>query len=184
MRLLALSIRVWLIAIALLCWTSDVLAEGAVWTQKHLFVDDYTSAVWQPVIAETVANFNGILPKRAPQLVYRAMGVQTCESLPDYDQPRAISVCNGPVTDGDGVTDSAWWKHEFRRVKITLEPTIRSTNRLNVTCHEFMHALTNIPDQDGDPEPVTSCVWGRLSTPGSFDVAYLKRVYHKYARDK
>jgi hypothetical protein len=183
-RLLGLLTRVWLVAIALLCWTPEVLAEGAVWKQKHLLVDDYTSAVWQPVIAETVASFNAVLPKRAPQLVCRALGEQSCGSLPDYGQPRAISVCNRVVSDGDGLTDSTWWQHEFRRVKITLEPTIRQSNRLNVTCHEFMHALTNIPDQDGDPEPDTSCVWGDLSAPGSFDIAYIKRVYRKYAKPR
>src|SRR4051794_23239573 len=82
--------RVWLIAIALLGWTPGVLAEGAVWKQKHLLVDDYTSEVWQPVIAETVASFKAVLPKRAPQLVYRSLGEQSCDSLPEYGQPRTI----------------------------------------------------------------------------------------------
>ena len=181
---MGLIARVWLAVVVLLLWTPEVLAGGAVWKQKHLLIDDYTSSVWQPIVAETVASFNAILPKQAPQLVYRTMGEQPCEGLPDCGQPNAISVCNGVVEGGDGLTNSSWLNHQFRRAKITLEPTIRPGNRRNVTCHELMHALTNIPDQDGDPEPTTSCVWGRLSTPGTFDIAYIKRVYHKYARDQ
>jgi hypothetical protein len=51
----------------------------------------------------------------------------------------------------------------------------------NPPCHEMMHALTNILDNYG-AAPDTSCVWGSLTNPGPFDVAYLKRVYDKQRR--
>ena len=46
----------------------------------------------------------------------------------------------------------------------------------NTVCHELMHAVTGIKDRY-HRRPKTSCVWGSLSTPGRFDVAYARRVY-------
>ena len=45
-------------------------------------------------------------------------------------------------------------------------------------CHEFMHATTGIPDNYG-AHPDTSCVWGSLSAPGSFDAQFAHKVYAK-----
>ena len=65
---------------------------------------------------------------------------------------------------------------QLSRVRITLPEATNPGLRDNVVCHEFMHATTGIPDNYG-ARPDTSCVWGDLSAPGSFDAQYAHQVY-------
>jgi hypothetical protein len=48
----------------------------------------------------------------------------------------------------------------------------------NTVCHELMHALTHIPDNDAGR--ADSCVWGELDHLGDFDIRYLHHHLAKF----
>lgn len=152
---------------------------GAIWRGKTLLIRDFTDTPWRPFVAQTVAAFNAMLPKRAPRLIYRAMDELAC---PRVRVKRGIAVCNAPGRTPGAVTPHIE-HHEFSRAVVRIEPWDDHPYPLILLCHEFMHATTDIPD---DPDPIystheaMSCVWGQLDHPGPFDRAYAHWVYGKY----
>ena len=168
-----------LAALVLLASAATVLAAGAVWTSKSVGVYDYTTAAWRPIVETTVAEFNAMLPARAPSLVYHVMGESPCDQISEQLHRGGIVVCNAPMlASGDELGRTVFYtsQGQLSRVRITLPEATNQALRDNVVCHEFMHATTGIPDNYG-ARPDTSCVWGNLSAPGSFDAQYAHQIY-------
>jgi hypothetical protein len=166
-------------ALVLLASAPTVLAAGAVWTSKSVGVYDYTSAVWRPIVAATVEEFNAMLPARGPRLHYQVVGETPCDQISQQLHQRGIAVCTAPMLSSDnelGRTEFYVSQGQLSRVRITLPETTNPGLRDNVVCHEFMHATTGIPDDYG-ARPDTSCVWGDLSAPGSFDAQFARKAY-------
>ena len=166
-------------ALVLLASAPTVLASGAVWTSKSVGVYDYTTAAWRPIVETTVAEFNAMLPARAPSLFYQVMGETPCDQISEQLHRGGIVVCNAPMlASGDELGRTVFFvsQGQLSRVRITLPEATIAGLRDNVVCHEFMHATTGIPDNYG-ARPDTSCVWGRLSAPGSFDAQYARKLY-------
>ena len=165
-------------ALVLLASASTVLGR-AVWTSNSVGVYDYTSAAWRPIVAATVEEFNAMLPERAPSLFYRVIGETPCDQISPQLHRGGIVVCTAPTLSSDdelGLTEFFVNQGQISRVRITLPEATDPGLRDNVVCHEFMHATTGIRDNYG-ARPDTSCVWGDLSAPGSFDAQYARKVY-------
>jgi hypothetical protein len=163
--------RLLLVLLMLIPVAEGAVAEGPVWRGKTVVVRDATPPAWKPYVEAMVAEFNAMLPKRAPRLVYRAV-----EEAPCGGKGRGIVVC---VADHFGHPDVAGEMQRLSRThaEIRLLPFERFVEPRIVLCHELMHALTGIPDNAALPYPDDSCVWGFLPHPGSFDVAYAQAVY-------
>jgi hypothetical protein len=134
---------------------------------KRIVVEDHTSAAWDGIIAETVDDFNRVMPKKGPKLVYKRGEAIACAS--------SITVCAGDIApywglaiyNTDSIGDGA--------IQVTDDPAITPALREAVACHEFMHILTGIRDNYGaNPQ---SCVWGWRDAPGPFDIEYLDDFY-------
>jgi uncharacterized membrane protein YgcG len=173
-----------LAALVLLASAPMVLAAGAVWTSNSVGVYDYTSAAWRPIVEMTVGEFNAMLPARAPSLLYLVMGETPCDQISEQLHRGGIVVCNAPMlASGDELGRTVFYvsQGQLSRVRITLPEATNAGLRDNVVCHEFMHATTGIADNYG-ARPDTSCVWGDLSAPGSFDAQYAHQVYKQKDR--
>src|SRR5215216_2349896 len=168
-----------LAALVLLASAATVLAAGAVWTSNSVGVYDYTSAAWRPIVEMTVGEFKAMLPARAPSLLYQVMTETPCDQISEQLHRGGIVVCNAPMlASGDELGPTVFFvsQGQLSRVRITLPEATIAGLRDNVVCHEFMHATTGIPDNYG-ARPDTSCVWGNLSAPGSFDAQYAHQIY-------
>jgi hypothetical protein len=127
---------------------------------SEIVIEDRSGAAWSPVVAAMVEEFAAA----APHLRLRyERGAGECTPV----RGRVV-VCEGDmgsVVAGTIVT--------YRLV--TLGPIDRFPlpTPANVVCHELMHALTGISDNQGSRED--SCVWGYLETPGAFDLTWLER---------
>jgi len=168
-------------ALVLLASAPMVLAAPPPSPSKSVGVYDYTTAAWRPIVETTVAEFNAMLPARAPSLFYQVMGETPCDQISEQLHRGGIVVCNAPMlASGDELGRTVFFvsQGQLSRVRITLPEATIAGLRDNVVCHEFMHATTGIPDNYG-ARPDTSCVWGNLSTPGSFDAQYAHQVYNQ-----
>jgi hypothetical protein len=137
------------------------LAVDAGKGRNRVYVNDYTNS---PVVAETVDDFNAIMPKRGPHLIYRAMPYASCEALTVCVDQNLIEFAG----------HASWWRGNGRIVlnKDYVEE--------NTVCHEFMHVLTRVGDAyDTNPD---SCVYGQLNDPGGADIALLREQYQRKKR--
>jgi hypothetical protein len=145
-----------LVVVLLLCVALVPVADAG---KRHdrrdrVIVTDYTAS---PVIAETVADFNRVMPRRGPRLVYRAVSGQCAQPL---------TVCPREL---DGFAGLAY----IGANRIEIDPDYRESE--NVACHEFMHVLARVGDNyDSDP---ASCLYGQLDDPGPTDIALLRERY-------
>lgn len=145
--------------------------------QRVIVVHDYTSAAWDGVVQQTVADFNAVMPKRGPLLNYeRAQG--ECPYLAPRRTIVYCSVTYIPPHQPGGVPPAGTVFNRRTIHLLDLDPDI-SQWRFNHACHELMHVLTGIPDTERSAT-VESCVWGFLPGPGSFDVAQLRQRYGKH----
>jgi DMSO/TMAO reductase YedYZ molybdopterin-dependent catalytic subunit len=174
----ARTMRVLLVLLAILLVLPGEV--GARRGKRVLVIRDYTSAAWEGVVEQTVADFNAVMPQRGPDLRYERMEATSCEALVvPRPRDRFVALCSVAAFDRDfgalflrgGVLAfsdryTGPWYDQFRAT---------------VVCHEFMHLLTNIPDNDG-ALPDQSCVWGDLSQPGSFDIDRLRETYRRNHR--
>lgn len=155
---------------------------GAAWKQKRVPVYDYTPDEWKPVVAQVVADFNAVMPKRAPELVYTPMGGLDCAALPTYGGAGRITVCLGERNEGlrSGLGRA------IDRALVSVHAGAAIEARRHLLCHEFMHVVTGIPDVESSTRSrhdAESCVWGNvLDTPGPRDVAFAKRAYARKHR--
>src|SRR5215204_1825423 len=85
-----------LAAAVLLTSSANVLATGAAWAKKHVGVYDYSSAAWRPIVETTVAEFNAMLPARAPHLVYHPMSDAPCSQISSKMHRGGVTVCGVP----------------------------------------------------------------------------------------
>jgi hypothetical protein len=175
------------VMLALVSWLflgPAAAAREPVWQQERVVVYDYTSAQWDGVIAQTVAGFNAMLPRTAPRLIYRRMDAVECVSIP-WTQRGIIACSSSTISYEDGVARGGLIRgtggpHGNRHVRVELMEYVDASWRQQAACHEFMHAITGIPDNYGaNPE---SCVWGSLTSPGPFDADYAKKMYGKKKR--
>lgn len=171
-----------------------LLPEGAMaarWETKVVTVEDRTAPLWNGDVANTVVEINAMLPKHGPRLMYQHMPEIACQDA--KARRNTIIVCSGDDIGGNaaGSTDFTLWKTGgIWGVAIRLSNTYRgdAAEAERIVCHEFMHASTGIGDNSvfdpvtgvrTYPYPDSSCVWGELPDPGSFDIAYAEQVYGK-----
>lgn len=170
-----------LLALALLTITPDALAVGGAWRTRTIVVADHTPDAWQSTVKTVLADFNRVMPKRVPRLVYRNRATVPCERQRKraWRTGTAIALCAGDsVAVGD--TAYAWHRHEIRASRVRIwsgEPALGLPETL---CHELMHAVTGMPDDGGVVNQPGSCVWGRATAPGPIDVAFARKVYRKH----
>lgn len=145
--------------------------------QGVIAVYDRTSDAWNGVIEETVADFNAIMPPQGPRLVYVDQSGVLCA--------QDVKVCSGYVDPKYGGFAITRAPGEGEILLTDIIPLSRQGMEM-IACHEFMHVLTQIPDDYiidaiGNviwQHPGTdSCVWNWSENPGSFDIATLKSVY-------
>jgi hypothetical protein len=171
-------VRAFVLALCVLLLAPDALAAPTVWAKKSVRVLDYSSPKWAGLVEGMVDEFNGMLPKSAPRLVYRDMRERACQDLKPSPVVGAIIVCSMPTAPFVGMTGVLHDGTTIVETRIMLNDTLFLTTRdaTNTVCHELMHAVTGIKDRY-QRRPKTSCVWGSLPTPGRFDVAYARKVY-------
>jgi hypothetical protein len=161
--------RLALILVALLfLLTGDSAATKPPPAKPPIVVIDRTGPGWTDAVRKTVANFNAVMPPNGPRLVYQRAAAG-CED---------VDVCSGDASGNLGLT---WfWATDppgVGHIVLTDTLPIFPLPKLNIVCHEMMHALTHIGD-NYDARPQTSCVWGSILTrPGRFDVARLQETY-------
>ena|SRR5688500_7439718 len=182
-----------IVALLLLLIAPEALADPPPWAGTTVPIHDYTSSDWDGIFGATVGQFNAMLAPGGPRLVYRRMSPTPCDAIttPKPKKWRGIVVCSSgtPLPNnfaGYTTWDVGWGQRQglvLRRVQIALTFPVTGSQH-NLACHELMHAVTGIPDNYG-AAPDTSCVWGDLPSPGSFDVAHAKQVYEgKKPNDK
>jgi len=128
---------------------------------------DGSSPAWDGVVATAVGQFNALHISGMPKIRYRRGAAAAC---PEY----RISVCAlRPDSPYGGITYAR--KHRAR-VMLTDFPSTPEW-KANAACHELMHVLVpDLPDNYG-ARPDTSCLWGSLGAPGSWDI---KKLRHRY----
>jgi hypothetical protein len=127
---------------------------------NRVHVMDYTNSA---VVAETVDNFNDIMPRGGPRLVYWGMPHASCENITVCVDPNLVEFAGMAYID---------------KKRIKINPDYR--NNENVMCHEFMHILTRVSDAyNTNPD---SCVYGYLDDPGGADIALLRERYQRKKR--
>jgi hypothetical protein len=171
-------VRALLLALSILLLGPNALAAPMVWAEKSVRVLDYSTPKWDGLVEGMVAEFNGMLPESAPRLVYRRMPQRACQDLKSRPVVGAIIVCSVPAAPFVGITGVLHDGTTIVETRVMLNDRLYLNTRqaTNTVCHELMHAVTGIKDRY-HRRSKTFCVWGSLSTPGRFDVAYARRVY-------
>jgi hypothetical protein len=171
-------VRASLLALSILLLGPNALAAPMVWVEKSVRILDYSTPKWDGLVEGMVDEFNGMLPESAPRLVYRRMPERACQDLKPRPVIGAIIVCSVPAAPFVGITGVLHDGTTIVETRVMLNDMMFRNTRdaTNTLCHELMHAVTGIKDRY-HRRPKTSCVWGSLSTPGRFDVAYARRVY-------
>src|SRR5215212_740656 len=125
-----------------------------------------------------VNEFNAMLPQSTPRLVYRRMPERACEDLDPHPVLGAIIVCSVATGSFVGMTGVLHDGTTIVETRVMLNDTmfLKTRDATNTVCHELMHDVTGIKDRYYR-RPKTSCVWGSLTTPGRFDMAYARKVY-------
>lgn len=142
---------------------------------QTMTVNDGSGPGWGAAVAQTVQEFNAIMPPGGPRLVYARQEPGAC-----LGGKRAIAVCGVSSLPGNVPPESQ--AYSTGRFVYLLDATAHEPPAVvaNTVCHEFMHALTGIPDNEDSRSD--SCVWGRLTSPGPFDVAQLAARYPRKKR--
>lgn len=174
--------RLVLIAALLLPLAVEAKSDrGVAWSEyKRVPVWDHTGGAWDGDLAIAVSDFNTAMPKGVPALVYRSAPAVPCPNI--KRKRRGIVVCFDPGADGGMVTIAPAAKNDgYRRIVIEVNPSIRvwMESATGAFCHELMHAVTGVGHPANQRELLPSCVLGTETTPGSWDVAFAKRVYAK-----
>lgn len=145
------------------------------WGAHRIIIADYTVHRWSPIVTETVDEFNDVMPGGGPSLTYEQRPSTLCADLPPNPARGEVWVCASDSVANCGVTVPLRHKGSIRGAAIGIPDACLEAGK-GVVCHEMMHALTGIPDNYG-ALPDTSCVWGDLTSPGSWDIALLRDVY-------
>lgn len=153
-------------------------------SRNTLIVHDYTSPPWDGVVSQTVNEFNAVMPKRGPRLIYTRHEAASCD-IGHARVRKTVKVCSLPEMNAAG-------RAHTRQQVILLNDTYTGDwydqFRAMTVCHEFMHILTHVVDNNSYdpvtgittwPLPYESCVWGVLNQPGPFDVDLLRQRYGK-----
>jgi hypothetical protein len=144
--------------------------------QRVLVVRDYTSEAWAGVVEQTVDDFNAVMPKGGPKLVYERMEPISCVVHPTQRRRSVLDICSVPELP------SGARAHPRQKV-ILLNDTYTGPYydrfRATTACHEVMHILTRVDDNVG-ALPDQSCVWGELAQPGPFDIDLLRKTYGRH----
>jgi hypothetical protein len=171
-------VRALMLALLVLLLAPEALAAPTVWAEQSVRVLDYSTSQWDGLVEGMVDEFNGMLPESAPQLVYRRMPKRACQDLKSRPFFGAIVVCSVATAPFVGMTGVLHDGTTIVETRVMLNDTmfLNTRDATNTVCHELMHAVTGIKDRYYR-RPKTSCVWGSLTTPGRFDMAYARKVY-------
>jgi hypothetical protein len=119
-----------------------------------------------------VSAFNASMPHGGPQLSWREGSLNPC--LPNPKKGRIV-FCQLPSDSTySGATSYRIHDGKITGAQVGIHPA--GVHDENLLCHEMMHALTRVID-NYDARPDTSCVWGSLNEPGSWDIAMLESIY-------
>jgi hypothetical protein len=169
------AMKALVVALALLVLAPDALAGGFVWERQRVRVWDYTSPLYDGVVTATVRDFNAIMPKRGPRLVYRRMPQRPCAAV--KRKHRGITLCNvAPGADGE-FTDYRQARHATRRtvVKFINDADVLDGSpdpvRWSVE-HEMTHAVFGAPERVANSD----------ITPGSPLHRFAQRLYRQHGR--
>jgi hypothetical protein len=167
----ARTMRVLLVLLVLLILPGEVEARRG---QRVLVIRDYTSASWQGVVAQTVQDFNAVMPQGGPELRYERADEGACPQF----RTREVAVC---LVAADSIAPAVGrvYVADKGAAHIVVSDAYRPTSVL--LCHELMHVLTGVGDNYG-ALPDQSCVHGSLPYPGPFDVDLLGQRYARKHR--
>ncbi len=170
--------RALLLALLGLLLAPNALAAPLVWAEQSVRVLDYSTSQWDGLVEGMVDEFNGMLPKSAPRLVYRRMPQRACQDLKPRPYFGAIVVCSVPAAPFVGMPGVPHDGTTIIETRVMINDTafFNTRDATNTVCHELMHGVTGIKDRYRR-RPKSSWVWGSLPTPGRFDVAYGGKVY-------
>jgi hypothetical protein len=146
--------------------------------EGKVVVEDYTSAAWDGIVAETVEDFRAAMPQSGIRLDYVRKRAVDCFDVPAkrHDRRRLVVCVAGKMTPGIGGRATAHLT-DFRNAAIWVRgdgPNIDG----KTMCHEMLHVMAGVAHQS--PEPVDYCDWaGELTAR---DVAYLQETYSKKKR--
>jgi hypothetical protein len=143
-------------------------------SRQSIVIADYSSPAWDGVVAQVVQDFNTVMPSGGPRLHYVRHDPVLCAAIKNLFRG-PIKVCSMQSTTQAGSGGMGWhtiwlsdeytgeWYDQFRARSV---------------CHEMMHALTGVRDNEG-ALPDQSCIWGSLSQPGAFDIDLLRDQYRR-----
>lgn len=134
-------------------------------------VVDATSGGWEAAITETIDDYNAIMPKHGPTLVYVLGETSTCNPNWWENQDIRVLFCHPGPGVIYGVLGTPW------RAEVMTPTANLPVDKEWFLCHEFMHALTGIPD-NYNSQPGKSCVYSYQDDPGSFDKKELAKAVH------
>lgn len=181
--------RLLLVLLVVLLVPVNVSAKGATWRSKYVRVRAYVGDEWLPIVEQSVADMNAVLPSRAPRLILEPQAAIPCSQARKQNakKRRVIVVCENPAMREFGHTVADIEKDVIQSPVIltvgkypeTWDADFNATRARKLVCHELMHAVSWAPEDVGD----ASCVSGRgfeIVTPGPDDIAFLDRVYGKH----
>jgi hypothetical protein len=150
------------------------------WKGDRVVVRDHLPEAWRPLVRDLVDDFNAATPSGGPELAYEAAEEIPCGDLADEPPHGVIRLCERDDLSGSGHAYSWLNKKETAIVSGSIDISRQAINDQSwaryALCHEMMHAFTHVRDRY-DARPDTSCVWGSLNEPGSWDIALLERIY-------
>lgn len=154
----------------------DAISAGTIWGGKKTVVRDHLPDEWQADAKQIVADFNAILPKRAPRLVYRDKEPRLCRNV---RFKHGIGLCLRPGIPG-GMTVASRRGHRFLWAEVGVDTfaAYEPGHAIGILCEEMLAATVGMPDVEFSERP-DSCQ-GVLDHPGPYDERFVKKVYRAH----
>jgi hypothetical protein len=169
------------LAVFLLLRGGAEVAMAARWEKAEVPAYDFTPETWRPYVQANVADFNANMPPEVPRLIYTPMGERSCEDLPPNGPKGGLSYCvqRGSLSVPGYVAEMRASRRGERFVSalVAVAADHAFVDPQAVLCHETTHGVTDVPDDYALPHADESCVQGRLSHLGAWDIAYAAAVY-------
>lgn len=155
--------------------------DANTWQAKKVNVYDYTQvSLGGDNVSTFVQDYNARRPAGTPRLVLHTMSPTKCDNLKETWKYHAIIACEKDDLGAYwGNTTILTSHHHIDGARVSL----LTTRGGPAVCHEFMHALTDIPDVPSDADGwylydhADSCVRGELWALGDYDIQYLAETY-------
>lgn len=153
------------------------------WAQRLVVVYDYTQPELDGYLPIIVRNWNLALGDGGLRLRYEDRPSKDCRDVDPI--PDAIVVCSAATHDTYAAGATWVWvgkRHRISKVKTLLVASTWGTSSSEsgywwhpMGCHEMGHALGL--DHPNPWQDITTCMSTQRQTPGTHDVAELRRMY-------